>query len=89
MKKWNNKLNIRTDLETLVDEQEKLGLDLWTSFITYWLLRKAYPMIPTFWFDLIEADHEFREVFSEEVADELVKLIEEGRLTKEVVYLMK
>ena len=80
---------IKKEFESLVHEQEKLGLDLWTSFITYWLLRKAYPMVPTFWFDLIESDHEFREVFSEEVAEEIVNLIEKDKLTKEVVYLMR
>lgn len=71
-----------------INENERLRLDLWATFIKYWSLRTAYPFIPAFWFDLIECDNEFRIVFSEVVADELIKIIESGELTKEVVDLM-
>lgn len=81
--------DLKKDLENFVHEANNLGLDIWTSFIKYWSLRKAYPFIPTFWFDLIESDQEFRLVFSEEVAEELIKVIEDGRLTKEIVHLIK
>ena len=83
------KVNLKKEVERLINESHKLGLDLWTSFIKYWSLRKAYPLIPTFWFDLIESDDEFRQVFSNEVAEELIQVIEDGRLTREVVNLMK
>lgn len=63
--------------------------DLWTSFIAYWSLRKAYPLVPAIWFDLIDFDEEFRTVFSEQVADEIVKIIDQGRLTKEIIFLME
>jgi len=81
--------DLKKDIEKFVQEANNLGLDLWTSFIKYWSLRKAYPLIPTFWFDLIESDQEFRNIFSEEVAEELIKVIEEGKLTKEIVHLIK
>lgn len=83
------KINLKKEVERLINESQKLGLDLWGSFIKYWSLRKAYPFIPAFWFDLIESDDEFRQVFSNEVAEELIQVIEDGRLTREVVNLMK
>ena len=89
MTSFNHNSDLKKDIENFVQTANNLGLDIWTSFIKYWSLRKAYPFIPTFWFDLIESDQEFRLVFSEEVAEELIRVIEEGRLTREVVNLMK
>lgn len=83
------KTGLRQEVEQFTNDSHKLGLDIWTSFIKYWSLRKVYPLIPSLWFDLIESDYEFRQVFSDEVAEELIILIDKGRLTKEVVNLMR
>lgn len=88
MESFKNNSNLKNEIENLAQENEKLGLDLWTSFIKYWSLRTAYPFIPTFWFDLMEVDNEFRQVFSDAAANELIKVIKSGKLTKQVLDLI-
>lgn len=76
-------------MKSLSYKVNKYGLDLWASFLRYWSLRKAYPLVVALWFDLIETDQEFRLVFGDEVAEKLIQVIEKGELTQQVVDLMR
>ena len=76
--------------------QNKADPQLFKNFVVYWAIRKSNPFLSAnvvmqlknsyskVWIKLIEANHKFRTVYGEETAEELIKIIENGGLTKEV-----
>ena len=69
--------------------QENIEPELLNNFITYWSLRKSNFLTSDntikqmkttksgAWFNLIEANHKFRELYGDDLANELIKTIEE------------
>lgn len=61
-----------------------------TNFLAYWSIRKSEPFVaartirnikiqkPERWFELIESNHKFREIYGEEIAEEVIKIIQHG-----------
>lgn len=68
---------------------ENLEPELLNNFMRYWSLRKSNPFIAdnvikqlkskeaSTWFGLIESNHKFRATYGEELANELIRSIED------------
>jgi len=84
--------NKEVRIRTLINEIREHEPELIKNFITYWSLRRSKPFTPdhvakkikgensNIWLGMIESNHKFRAAFGEDVADELVRIIEEGGL---------
>ena len=80
--------------KNLVSGVQKMEPELLDNFIQYWSIRKSYSLNSAslikerknsdsnVWLKLIESNHRFREMFGEEVAQTLIKIIEEGESKK-------
>lgn len=87
----NQTLNLKESLETFIQGAKNLEPELLRSFVTYWSIRKLYPLIPAsslqqikstyanFWINLVRANHKFRTKYGEETANELVEMINDTR----------
>lgn len=71
--------------ETLQEQFPDLGNiepEIFRDFIAYWRVRKNFSseefqnLKPSQLINLIESNHKFRELYGEEIASELVKIIE-------------
>ena len=80
--------NLNQNLEDLASTF-KVEPQLLESFLTYWSIRKSPSLYPSSsierikesdceqWLKLIQANHKFRNVYGEEVAQELIKIIQD------------
>lgn len=73
----------------MMNEINNLEPELLNNFVRYWSLRKSNPFIvdnvvkqlkseeSSTWFSLIESNHKFRDTYGEEIANELIRSIED------------
>ena len=95
-KMFNRKKKMKIEKKLSNISLESVEVELLNDFITYWRARQS----PHFhsamlieerkyrdsnnWLKLIEANHKFRQLYGEELAQSLIKVIEENDPTKEV-----
>ena len=81
---------LNKELQKILPDSEKFEPELFRNFITYWLMRKSNSLDsintlkeirdsnPNEWLSLIKANHEFKNLYGEEVASTLIQMIKES-----------
>lgn len=82
--------SLNKELQKLLPDFEEFEPELFRNFITYWLIRKSNSLDspntlkeikatnPTAWLNLIESNHKFRNLYGEDTANTLIKVIKES-----------
>ena len=86
-----NHTEIKDNLVSFINGAKNLEPALLRNFVTYWSIRKLYPLIPSnslqqiksshtnLWINLVRSNHRFRAKYGEETANELIRIINENR----------
>ena len=78
------------DIEKVMNKVTFVEKDALRDFVTYWLIRKIDPFkaddlikqmtTSDNWFNIIESNNKFRVKYGEEIANKIIKIIEEEHL---------
>ena len=80
------------DIEKIMSKVDDFDMDTLRNFVTYWLIRKASSsgtgnIIKQMassgnWIDIIKSNNKFRVMYGEEMANYIIKIIEEETIVK-------
>ncbi len=84
--------SLNNKLINLLPDTSKFEPELFRNFLTYWIMRKSGSINsagtlkemknsnPSQWFNLIESNHKFRNLYGEETATTIIELIQKTEI---------